>query len=72
MKLFFLLLKIVFAPAWIPFWIIKKSWRFFAILFLGAIIAGCASNSAKLDTSPCAGCDFRPIDNTPYIEVTNA
>lgn len=73
MKLFLLfLLKIVFAPVWIPFWILKKCWRFLSILFFGAVIAGCASNSAQLDMSPCAGCDFQPINNAHYIGKKNA
>lgn len=67
MNYFLLLLKTVFAPVWIPLWLMKKCWRLFAVLLLGAVVAGCASNSAKLNMSPCAGCDFHPINNTFYV-----
>ncbi|MDY7549203.1 hypothetical protein QN360_01215 [Glaciimonas sp. CA11.2] len=71
MKFFLLLLKIVFAPVWIPFWIFMKCWKVLAILFIGAVIGGCAVNSAKLDMSPCA-CDFQPLNSTPDVGKNHA
>lgn len=67
MKFFLLMLKIVFAPVWVPFWLFSKCWKVLAILFIGSVIAGCASNSAKLDMSPCAGCDFQPVNNIDSV-----
>lgn len=29
---------------------------------LSLSVTGCANNSAALDRSPCAGCDFQPIE----------
>ena len=71
MKCCLLLLKIAFAPVWIPFWIIKKGWRLFAVLLFGALIAGCAINSAKLNKSPCA-CDFQPLNHADYVGEQHA
>ncbi|ATS28842.1 hypothetical protein AB8Z76_12105 [Xanthomonas phaseoli pv. phaseoli] len=47
-------LKVVTAPAWVPLWLMKKGIRLFAVLVLGAVLAGCATTSNKFDKSPCA------------------
>jgi len=69
MKYIWLILKIVLFPLWFPFWIqywvFKKLWRIVLTLLALAVISGCASNSAKFDMSPCAGCDFQPINMVP-------
>ena len=67
MRLLLLLLKIISAPLWIPYWLFFKAckyWKVFFVLVIGSIIS-CANNSSKLNRSPCAGCDFQPI-NPPY------
>lgn len=69
MQLFLLLLKIVFVPVWIPYWLLMKCWKVLILLFIGSMIGGCASNSAKLDMSPCA-CDFKPV-NTEHDKGKN-
>lgn len=69
---FFLFLKIYFAPVWISYLLIKKFWRFITIAILGFALLGCASNSAKLDISPCAGCDFSPVNRIHYLGEKNA
>jgi len=78
MKTLIQILKIVTAPIWGPLWlqyvILKKCWRFVSLLLLGSIISGCVSNSARLDQSPCAGCDFQPMNTVPvatYRESTD-
>ena len=69
MKTLILILKFLTSPIWMPIWfpffIIKKCWRFIALLLVGSIISGCASNFAKMELSPCAGCDFMPVNVMP-------
>lgn len=65
MKQVILVLKFVTAPAWMPLWLMKKGGRFFAVLVLGAVLAGCASTSNKFDKSPCA-CDFKQLNTGNY------
>ena len=31
------------------------------VLLMG--VTGCVSNSGKFDLSPCAGCDFQPVNS---------
>jgi len=31
-------------------------------LMLLLVVAGCVSNSGQFDLSPCAGCDFQPLN----------
>jgi len=72
MKYIVLVLKIVFFPIWMQYWIFKKCWRLVVTLLALSIISGCASNSAKFDMSPCAGCDFQPVNSVPYRGETHA
>ncbi|CCF70653.1 hypothetical protein CAI18_12385 [Xanthomonas citri pv. punicae] len=70
MQLFFALL-----PGLILFWpllkVVQKGWRLFAMLFLAALITGCASTSNKFDKSPCA-CDFKNINTGNYGSKVDA
>jgi hypothetical protein len=71
MKYIPLVLKVLTAPIWIPFWAMKKSWRLIVVLIFGSVIAGCASNSANFDKSPCA-CDFKQINTGNYVGSDDA
>jgi len=37
----------------------------FAAAILAIPLAGCVADSAKLNLSPCAGCDFLPVNVEP-------
>lgn len=49
----------------------RKVWRLFALLFLAALITGCAGSSNKFDRSPCA-CDFQLLDTSSPAGQGNA
>lgn len=65
---FLLPLFILIWPLW---WLARKLWRAFALLFLAALISGCASTSNKFDKSPCA-CDFELLDTANQAGQGNA
>jgi hypothetical protein len=52
----------------IAIWITKQGWRLLCYLILLTMVSGCAGNSAKLDQSPCAGCDFAPVNTAASSE----
>jgi hypothetical protein len=58
------------APIWVPFWLIAKFWRVFALLFLVGWLAGCTSTSNRFDKSPCA-CEFRLLDGSDASGATH-
>ncbi|AMV09396.1 hypothetical protein AC028_21510 (plasmid) [Xanthomonas citri pv. aurantifolii] len=71
MKQVLMFLKVVTAPAWVPLWLMKKGVRLFAVLVLGAVLAGCATTSNQFDKSPCA-CDFKQLNTGNYGSKANA
>ena len=61
MKALALILKIVFAPVWVPLWVV---WRLGKVLILAVVVAaatGCTTNTGHIDKSPCA-CTFAPFE----------
>lgn len=54
MKVILLILKIVFAPIWLPFWFVRKFWKLWLVLFVISQASGCASSSNTFEKSPCA------------------
>lgn len=67
MNIVFMLLLILTAPIWVPFWLLSKVWKVLAILFLGVLSTGCVHNSAKFQKSPCA-CQYEPV-NVSSVDV---
>ncbi len=59
------------APAGIKAVGMAKRLSFVALLLGTGLVAGCASNSARLKLSPCAGCDFEPVNRWPVAECRN-
>ena len=51
---------------------LKNGGRLFSKILLCSVISGCASNSAKFDRSPCAGCDFEPVNVVPKFNQVHA
>ncbi|MDM0015048.1 hypothetical protein QTH87_21565 [Variovorax sp. J22P168] len=68
MKTLFIICAVLTGPLWIPFWLLAKSWKFFALLFLFGWLAGCSSTSNRFDRSPCA-CEFHQLENTTTKET---
>jgi len=50
---------------WGPFWLIHRFSTIFAALLFVTLISGCASNSARMDESPCA-CNFTPANELTH------
>lgn len=70
MKTLTFLLKVVFFPVWAPLWVAKKLWKALLVAVVVVSAAGCATNTSKLDTSPCA-CTFTPFVTPADKENTN-
>lgn len=56
---------------WPVFTIAKKAWRGLALLFLAALITGCAGSTNRFEKSPCA-CDFENMNMGSYSGGSHA
>jgi hypothetical protein len=70
MKAIVFILKLVFAPVWMPLWVVKKFWKLLLVALVVTTAAGCVNNTAKLDKSPCA-CTMTPFVTPASEDKTN-
>jgi hypothetical protein len=71
MQYLLLVIKIITAPVWVPFWLMKKIGRPLIIIFIGSLLAGCASTSSISEKSPCA-CDFESVNTGNFGRRSDA
>ncbi len=69
MKIFALLPAVLLT--WLLLKLAKRGWKLLAVLFLMALVGGCASTSNKFDKSPCA-CEFKSLNTGSYGSKGNA
>jgi hypothetical protein len=69
MKIFALLPAVLLT--WPLLKLVKRGWKLLAVLFLMALVGGCASTSNKFDKSPCA-CEFKSLNTGNYWSKGNA